>query len=827
MQNDIRDSVTSLAQSHTTIMAGKSVSFLPSSTPFSYAVLGLSAFLGIPYSFDLEQTDGLVLTVDGVSTSNAADALHQLADNVGRAGDSETSTRFHEIATSLPTKTAFAELSPIIDTIDDHLAYRTFIIGHALTAADWAVWGALRASIQAVGVLKRGAHPHVQRWMSYIESLTSTQQALAALTEVKSKKGQGSKAAASFSLGLPDAVKGQVITRFPPEPSGYLHIGHAKAAILNQYFARMYEGKLIVRFDDTNPSKERSEFQETILEDLKLLGIEPDILTHTSDYFDKLYEYGVQMIKSGKAYADDTGVEQMREERTNGIASKHRDDPVEENLKRFEEMKSGSTEGARWCIRAKISVDDPNKALRDPVIYRCNATPHHITGVESDKWKIYPTYDFACPIVDSIEGVTHALRTNEYRDRNPQYAWMIEALGLRKVIVWDFSRINFIYTLLSKRKLHWFVDEKLVSGWDDPRFPTVRGIRRRGMTVEALRQFMLAQGPSQAQLMLEWDTFWALNKKVIDPVAPRHWAIAKEGMVTATINSAVEEVKEVPLHKKNPDVGNKKTVYSKNVIMEKEDADSFEDKEEITLMDWGNAILKSKSDGALEFDLHLEGDFKKTKKKVTWLALPTPNQALVHATLLDYDYLITKKKLDEGDNVEDFVTPVTEFRTECWADANVLNLKKGDIMQFERKGYYIVDGVYDDPESQVSGAKRMEFVKIPDGRAAGLASKAGPEAVDASAKPKKDKASGGNFGKPVRGQGGTSSGTASSAPKLTQGASKGHPEGTKVYLSEGKTGYEIPITTKMYSVDKVGGEVSVSPEADTKMYAVKSVYDVS
>ncbi|KDN51808.1 hypothetical protein RSAG8_00357, partial [Rhizoctonia solani AG-8 WAC10335] len=679
------------------------------------------------------------------------------------------------------TKTAFAELAPVIDTIDDHLAYRTFIVGHALTAVDWAVWGALKASIQAVGVLKRGAHPHVQRWMSYIENLSSTQQALAALNEAKSKKGQGSKAAASFSLGLPDAVKGQVVTRFPPEPSGYLHIGHAKAAILNQYFARMYGGKLIVRFDDTNPSKERSEFQETILEDLKLLGVEPDVLTHTSDYFDKLYEYGVQIIKEGKAYADDTGVEQMREERTNGIASKHRDNSIEENLKRFEEMKSGSAEGARWCIRAKISVDNPNKALRDPVIYRCNATPHHRTG---DQWKVYPTYDFACPIVDSIEGVTHALRTNEYRDRNPQYAWMLEALGLRKVIVWDFSRINFVYTLLSKRKLHWFVDEKLVSGWDDPRFPTVRGIRRRGMTVEALRQFMLAQGPSQAQLMLEWDTFWAFNKKVIDPVAPRHWAIAKEGMVTVTVNGAEEEVKEVPLHKKNPDVGNKKTIYSKNLIMEREDADSFEDKEE-----------------------------------VTWLALPSPNHALVHATLLDYDYLITKKKLDEGDNVEDFVTPVTEFRTECWADANVLDLKKGDIMQFERKGYYIVDGIYDDPDSQVSGAKRMEFVKIPDGRAAGLASKAGPEAADAAAKPKKEKASGGSFGKPVRGQGGTASGTASSAPKLTPEASKAHPEGTEVYLSEGKAGHEIPITTKMYPVDKVGGEVLTDAEADTKMYA--------
>ncbi|KAG8735795.1 hypothetical protein FRC12_017912, partial [Ceratobasidium sp. 428] len=729
-------------------MASKSVAFLPTSSPFAYAILGISSFLGIPYSFNIEQPEGVILTVDGVTSTNPADALHQLADTAGRTGDSQTSTQFHDLAAALPSKTAFTELAPAIDTIDDHLAYRTFIVGHALTAVDWAVWGALKASIPAVGVLKRGAHPHVQRWMSYIESIPSIQEALAALTEAKSKKGQGTKAAASFTLGLPGAVKGQVITRFPPEPSGYLHIGHAKAAMLNQYFAKMYEGKLIVRFDDTNPSKERSEFEETILEDLELLEIKPDILTHTSDYFDKLYEYAVQLLKVGKGYADDTGVEQMREERTNGIASKNRDASVEENLKRFEDMKSGSTEGARWCLRAKISVDDPNKALRDPVIYRCNATPHHRTG---DKWRVYPTYDFACPIVDSIEGVTHALRTNEYRDRNPQYSWMIDALGLRKVTVWDFSRVNFVYTLLSKRKLHWFVDEKLVKGWDDPRFPTVRGIRRRGMTVEALRQFMLAQGPSQAQLMLEWDTFWALNKKVIDPIAPRHWAIAKEGITTATINGAVDEVKEVPLHKKNPEVGTKKTVYSKNIIVEKEDADSFEDNEEVTLMDWGNAILKSKSAGALGFDLHLEGDFKKTKKKITWLALPTPEQGLVHATLLDYDYLITKKKLDEGDDVADFVTPTTEFRTECWADANIVNLKKGDIMQFERKGYYIVDGIYDNPESPVSGAKRMEFVKIPDGRAAGLASKARPEEL--APKPKKDKAAGGgNFGKPTRGQ---------------------------------------------------------------------------
>lgn len=163
----------------------------------------------------------------------------------------------------------------------------------------------------------------------------------------------------------------------------------------------------------------------------------------------------------------------MRAERMDGIASKRRDSTVEESLARFAEMKTGSEEGQRWCIRAKMSVDNPNKAMRDPVVYRCNTLPHHRTG---DKWKIYPTYDFACPVVDSLEGVTHALRTNEYRDRNPQYSWMIEALGIRPVKIWDFSRLNFIYTLLSKRKLHWFVDKGLVTGWDDPRFPTVRGM---------------------------------------------------------------------------------------------------------------------------------------------------------------------------------------------------------------------------------------------------------------------------------------------------------------------------------------------------------------
>ncbi|KAJ2516294.1 glutamate--tRNA ligase, partial [Coemansia sp. RSA 1937] len=212
------------------------------------------------------------------------------------------------------------------------------------------------------------------------------------------------------------ATGGQVITRFPPEPNGFLHIGHAKAALLNEYFARSHNGKLIVRFDDTNPNKEKAEFEESITEDLRLLGIHGDVVTHTSDHFQTIYEYALKMINKGLAYADDTPHETMKEERMNGIASQRRDQSVEENLQRFELMRQGTEEGLTWCLRAKMSVDNPNKAMRDPVIFRCNLTPHHRTGT---LWKIYPTYDFCCPIVDSIEGVTHALRSMEYRDRNP------------------------------------------------------------------------------------------------------------------------------------------------------------------------------------------------------------------------------------------------------------------------------------------------------------------------------------------------------------------------------------------------------------------------
>lgn len=485
-----------------------------------------------------------------------------------------------------------------------------------------------------------------------------------------------------------------------------MHIGHAKAALLNDYFAHeKYQGTLIVRFDDTNPTNEKEEFQDAIIEDLALMGITPDKRTFTSDYFDQLYDYCVQIIKDGNAYADDTDKDTMGDQRMNGTPSKRRDQSIEDNLARLEEMKTGSEEGQRWCIRAKISVDNPNKTMRDPVIYRCNPSPHHRTGT---KWKIYPTYDFCCPIVDSMEGVTHALRTLEYRDRNAQYEWMLNAFKLRYVQIWDFARMNFIRTLLSKRKLTKLVDQGSVWGWDDPRFPTIRGIRRRGMTIGALREFILRQGPSKNVVNLDWTIFWATNKKYIDPVAPRHTAILNKDAIKATVKGAPSTpyTESKPKHNKNKDVGMKTVAFGDEILIEQEDAKSFKQDEEVTLMNWGNAFVRkiSKSPDSpdtvtgLEFELHLEGDFKKTEKKITWLAV---KQNLIPVELVDFDFLITKDSLQEEDNMEDFLTPKTEFRDEALADCNVAEITADTIIQFERKGFYRVDRAYDNGKPAV------------------------------------------------------------------------------------------------------------------------------
>ncbi|KAI1407220.1 glutamyl-tRNA synthetase [Hypoxylon sp. FL1857] len=611
----------------------------------------------------------------------------------------------------------FKSIEPHLNRLEKHLTLRTYLTGYTLSDIDTKIWLAIKINRVAVSFVRKGSYANLHRWFTYIEQVHPEIQAevKAADEARKTKIQEASRAGASYNLALQDTDKG-VVTRFLPEPSGYLHIGHAKAALLSDYFGHeAYNGTLRLRLDDTNPSKEKEEYQDAIIEDLALMGIKPDVVTYTSDYFDHLYDTCLKLIKEGHAYADDTDVDTMREERGKGIASKRRDRTVEENLRIFDEMKNGTEEGLKNCIRAKISVDNPNKAMRDPVIYRCNPNdPHHRTGT---KWKMYPTYDLACPVVDSLEGVTHALRSTEYTDRNPQFQWFLDTLKLRQVYMWDFARMNFIRTFLSKRKLAKLVDTGRVWGWDDPRMPTIRGIRRRGMTIPALRDFILRQGPSRNVVSMDWASFWATNKKVIDPVAPRHTAVIKKDHVKVAIMGdeapAEPRTEDKPLHPKNPKVGTKKVAFSKELILDQEDAKLFKDGEEITLMQWGNAVVRAVASGdpitSITCELNLKGDVRATDKKVTWLS--TQGQKLIDAELWDFDYLITKDKLEEDDDLEKFLNPTTATMEEAFCDEGVAKLKKDDIIQLERKGYYRVDKGYNEGDD-----KKVVLFCIPTGK---------------------------------------------------------------------------------------------------------------
>ncbi|TYJ15874.1 hypothetical protein E1A91_A10G212500v1 [Gossypium mustelinum] len=411
-----------------------------------------------------------------------------------------------------PTISCGSEFENACGYMEVYLEKRTFFVSHYFSIADIAIWSGLGGTGQRwESIRKSNKYPNLVRWYNSISAEYSNplmevtalyvgkkglgKPVAAKSKEVKNVTGDSSDKAkagsrSSSEIDLPDAEMGKVRLRFAPEPSGFLHIGHAKAALLNQYFAQRYHGEVILRFDDTNPTKESNEFVENLIKDVETLGIKYQKITYTSDYFSKLMALAEKLIKEGKAYVDDTPREQMQKERMDGIESKCRSNSIEENLKLWKEMIAGSERGLQCCLRGKLDMQDPNKSLRDPVYYRCNPIPHHRIG---SKYKIYPTYDFACPFVDAEEGITHALRSSEYHDRNAQYHRIQEDMGMRKVHIYEFSRLNMVYTLLSKRKLLWFVQNGKVDGWDDPRFPTVQGIVRRGLKIEALIQFILEQ----------------------------------------------------------------------------------------------------------------------------------------------------------------------------------------------------------------------------------------------------------------------------------------------------------------------------------------------
>ena len=470
---------------------------------------------------------------------------------------------------------------------------------------------------------------------------------------------------------LKNAQEGKVVTRFPPEPSGYLHVGHCKAALLNYHYAKIYKGEMILRFDDTNPVKEKGEFVESILADLKTLGITWAKLTYTSDYFDKMFELLKGLISEGKAYLDNTPVEQMRQERIKKIESACRNQTPEKNLEIFELMLQGKAED--YCVRAKINMQDNNGCLRDPVMARASNVPHHKTGT---KYKVYPTYDFACPIVDSVEGVTHVLRTNEYADRIPQYMWVLDALKWPRLEIYEYSRLNFEYTCLSKRKLNWFVTTNQVEGWSDPRFPTLRGVLRKGVRVETLVEFMLEQGPSKRSNLMEWEKLWAINKRIIDPICPRFSAVSVNKASRLTVVNGPEEpvAVTVEMSKLNKNLGKRPMWRSNNILIEFDDAETIlNEGVKVTLMNWGNFKILTKEkqeDGSY----HMTGEYLpedtdfKTTKKITWLADDTN---LIVANLTEYDHLIKSKKIDENQNFEELVNVNSKFTTRAFVDSGI------------------------------------------------------------------------------------------------------------------------------------------------------------
>ncbi|XP_060735892.1 bifunctional glutamate/proline--tRNA ligase isoform X1 [Tachysurus vachellii] len=616
-----------------------------------------------------------------------------------------------------------SDLAPALAELDAALSLRTFLVGHKVTLADLCVWASLKGSREwQAAQAKPGSFPHVCRWFSFLSSQmpfseVGTKWASKLSSSLAAPVAKEKKQDLGKFVELPGAEMGKVVVRFPPEASGYLHIGHAKAALLNQHYQVNFKGKLIMRFDDTNPEKEKEDFEKVILEDVAMLQIKPDQFTFTSDHFPTIQRLAEQLLQEGKAYVDDTPPDKMKQEREQRIESHNRKNSVEKNVQMWEEMKAGTEFGQTCCMRAKIDMSSNNGCMRDPTLYRCKIASHPRTG---NTYKVYPTYDFACPIVDSIENVTHALRTTEYHDRDEQYYWVIDALRLRKPYIWEYARLNLNNTLLSKRKLTWFVDQGYVDGWDDPRFPTVRGVLRRGMTVEGLKQFIAAQGGSRSVVNMEWDKIWAFNKKVIDPIAPRFSALLSSQVVPISISDTKEEMKEVAKHPKNADVGMKQVWYGPKVFVEGADAETFTEGETVTFINWGNVIItkihkdSSGTISSLEGRLNLENtDYKKTTK-ITWLA-DTPNAPFTPTVCVSYQHLITKPVLGKDDNFKDYINPNSKTEEIMLGDPCLKDLKKGDIIQLQRRGFYICDQSYEPVSPHSCKESPCVLLYIPDG----------------------------------------------------------------------------------------------------------------
>jgi glutaminyl-tRNA synthetase len=507
-----------------------------------------------------------------------------------------------------------------------------------------------------------------------------------------------------------DAV---IQTRFPPEPNGYLHIGHAKAICLDFGLADEFGGKTNLRFDDTNPEKEETEYVESILKDVRWLGFEWDGLYYASDYFDQLYDWAVKLIKDGNAYVDDLTADEIRQYRGTltepGKDSPYRNRPVAENLDLFERMRKGEFPDGSRVLRARVDMASPNLNFRDPIMYRIVHAEHHRTG---DRWCIYPMYDFAHGQSDSIERVTHSMCTLEFEDHRPLYNWFIQKLGIFPSQQYEFDRLSLTYTLLSKRRLLKLVQEKFVTGWDDPRMPTLSGIRRRGYSPEAIRNFCAAIGVSKTSGSLELAMLEHFVREDLNKRAPRVMAVLRP--LKIVIDNYPEDQPEEVDAVNNPEdesAGKRKVPFSRVLYIEQDDFREDPPKQYYRLspgrevrLRYGyfitaNSLVKNDAGEVVEvhctYDPATRGgnapDGRKVKSTIHWVSAAHAIDAEVRL----YDKLFTKEDPNQVDEGQEFTANLNpnslEVITNAKLEPSLTNAPVEGRYQFERLGYFCVD----------------------------------------------------------------------------------------------------------------------------------------
>jgi len=504
----------------------------------------------------------------------------------------------------------------------------------------------------------------------------------------------------------------EIVTRFPPEPNGYLHIGHAKAICLDFGTALKYGGRCHLRFDDTNPEAEDEEYVQAIQEDIKWLGFDwGEHLYWASDYFEKMYEYAVQLIKMGKAYVCDLSQEEFKEYR--GVPTEPGREPpgrnrsVEENLRLFEKMKNGEFEDAACVLRAKIDMASPNLHMRDPAIYRIKHATHHNTG---DKWCIYPMYDFAHCIEDSIEGITHSLCTLEFEVHRPLYDWFLEQLGIYHPRQIEFARLNLSYTVMSKRKLLELVREHHVNGWDDPRMPTLCGMRRRGFTPEAIRKFCSIIGVTKVESLTEVELLESCVRDDLNERAPRALAVLDPiRLIIENYPEDKEEMFELPNHPQKKEMGTRKVPFCRELWIERTDyMDDAPNKfkrftigREVRLRGAYLATctgVQKDANGRVvsitcTYDPASRGgsapDGRKVRGTIHWVSA----RHAVDAEIRLYDRLFNHENPGAIKNADfkDFLNPDSLKVITGKIEPGLANAKAGDKFQFERIGYFCVD----------------------------------------------------------------------------------------------------------------------------------------